>query len=366
MKENCIDNYYNLKTYKRINSFFSYLLYNFFHLIKNTMEYFIEGLKFIISILISKPALIIYAVSFSCFFVKALSLKDGATHIITEKNKFLPKEVITLNTYEYCMSETHDTNLDVKTKIKELNNYINSNYPNTSVMYYDLKSNMQFSYNESEIYYGASLIKTLEALYIYEKAVLNPGILDQELIYTSNFIKHHSLGMEEHKVGDKVSIKKLVSYSIIYSDNTAHAMLSNYIGFNNLKEYGNNVGNKYALFGGDTYGNVDLNGAFNYMKRLNDFINNNGELGKELKSYFNNNYFNYLNLEDANVIHKYGKHDIFFHDTGIVENKNPYIVVILTKYGLENREIIVNNISKKIKEFHDFYSDKKQEICDVY
>ena len=99
------------------------------------------------------------------------------------------------------------------------------------------------------------------------------------------------------------------------------------------------------------------------MIELNKYINNNKELGEELKTYFDNGYDNFLNLDNLNVIHKYGYYSTFFHDIGIAEDNNPYIIVVLTNYGTSNFGTIVNNISKKINELHEYYYSEKNKNC---
>lgn len=245
----------------------------------------------------------------------------------------------------------------------EIDNYIKTTYPNSSVMYYDLNSELTYKYNEEEVYYGASLIKTLVALYIYEEALINPLILEKQVVYKSIYKTDRSLGLDKYKIGDKVRIRDLVKYSISVSDNSAHFMLLDYICFNELKQFGILVGNKHTLIGGDKYGDIDLHGAYIYMKRLNDYINNNLELGNELKGYFINSYYNSLQFEDINFLHKYGNFEMFFHDIGISKTKEPYILIILTKYGNKEKEKIINDISKKIYEFHNDLKQIKKEEC---
>jgi len=253
-------------------------------------------------------------------------------------------------------------NDQLKIQKEELKKYILNKYPNTSIKYFNLNTKLDFSYNEKEVYYGASLIKVLTALYIYEEAIENPSILDNTMIYTSKYVKAYSLEMKKRKVGEKVTIRDLVKYSISVSDNSAHFMLVDYIGFDKLKEYGNSIGNKYTLIGGDKYGNIDLNDAFNYMYLVNKYINEE-KLGKELRKSFDNEYYNYLIFDDVNVLHKYGFHKMYFHDIGIVEDKNPYIIVILSRYGLNDKETILKNISSKVRDFHNYYENLIEKVC---
>lgn len=296
------------------------------------------------------------------FSIYLFFLNKTTKIIYIEQDKILKEESIKLLKYESCLME-FPSNPIILEKRQELNSFIVNNYPNTSIKYYDINSTMDYTYNEKEVYYAASLIKTIEALYTYDRALEDPSILDQTKVYTSNYIKVDSIEMKKRKLGEPITIRDLVKYSVNVSDNSAHFMLIDYIGINNLKEYGKSIGNDYTLIGGDTYGNINLNDAFNYMYKLNEYISKNELLGKELREAFDSDYYNYLTINDTNVLHKHGDHDMFFHDIGIVEDKNPYIVVVLTKYGFKDRETIIKDISSKIYEFHKYFNDKKQEIC---
>lgn len=290
------------------------------------------------------------------FQLKEMAYKKDLEVLLLERERQTEK-------YNKCLIEKYQKTTEVENKITTLNSYIKNNYPYSSVLYYDLKTGLKYVYNENVVYYGASLIKTLDALYIYNKALEDNTVLDNELTYTSSYQRASSLGMQNYTFGTKVSIRNLVKYAISVSDNSAHQMLVNYIGFSKLKAYGNSIGNDYTLIGGDNYGNIDLDDAFNYMVELNKFINNNKTLGAELKTYFDNTYDNFLDLENLNVIHKYGYYNSYFHDIGIAEDNDPYIIIVLTNYGFNNFEVIVNNISKKINELHEYYHTKKNNDC---
>ncbi len=285
--------------------------------------------------------------------------QDKALNDIRVENASKEKE------YNECLVKEYEKDQNTEDKLTELDNYIKNNYPYTSVEYYDLSSTLKYTYNEDAVYYGASLIKTLDALYLYNKALEDETILDKTLTYTESYRRGSSIGMANYSYGSKVAIKDLVKYAISVSDNSAHLMLIDYIGFSKLKAYGNSIGNNLALIGGDNYGNIDLDDAFNYMFELNKFINNNEVLGEELKSYFDNDYDNFLNFDGVDVIHKYGYYSIYFHDIGIVQDENPYIIVVLTNYGTSNFQTVVNNISKKVNELHKYYYEEKSNNCFV-
>lgn len=196
--------------------------------------------------------------------------------------------------------------------------YIKENNYDVSIGYYNLITKEEVYYQENKIYYGASLIKTLDAIYLYD----------------------NNLVTEE--------IKDYIKKAIEVSDNTSHYYLINYIGKNNLKNYGISLGAYNTLNGNDSYGNTTVKDQIIYLKKLYEISKNN----EELKTYFINDYGNYLKLDNLTIMHKYGYYANYYHDVGIVLDDNPYIVVILTNHGNKNEKEVINNLSKIIYNYH--------------
>lgn len=208
--------------------------------------------------------------------------------------------------------------------VDDLNTYlINSGY-DVSVIYYNINNKYTYKYKENKTYYGASLIKTLDALYVYE----NMEVTDE--------------------------LKKLVKPTIEISNNETHKKLVDIIDRKNLIAYGKSIGaepefreNKYY------YAYTNALTQLSFMKNLWRVINNNSK-GEELKNYFINDYKNCLTFEGSpKIMHKYGETKPFFHDVGVVLDKSPYIIVILTNEGNNDYKKIIQNISKKVYEFHN-------------
>ena len=215
----------------------------------------------------------------------------------------------------------------IKDKIEDIENYIESNNYKVSVGYYSFSKDYTYTYNEDEIYFGASLIKTLDALYIYEQTELND------------------------------TTRNLVKYAISISDNESHYKLLDIIGYNTLKEYGINLGALNTLKGDKVNGYTTVEDQFIYLKKLYDFINNN-ELGDELKEYFINDYGLRLNFDDSLMImHKFGHYDNVYHDVGIVLTDEPYIIVVLTKESKNDYSTIIRTISNKVYELNNMVTN---------
>ena len=197
--------------------------------------------------------------------------------------------------------------------------YIKDHNYNVSIGYYNLVTGKEYLYQENKIYYGASLIKTLDAIYLYDKNLVND------------------------------SIKPYINRAISISDNDAHQFLVDYIGKENLKNYGINLGAKNTLTSGDYYyGNTTVRDQLVYLKKLYNITSHN----EELKSFFINDYGNYIKMNDLITMHKYGYYGQYYHDVGIIFDTNPYIIIILTNHGNDNKREIINDLSKLMYRYH--------------
>ncbi len=143
----------------------------------------------------------------------------------------------------------------------------------------------------------------------------------------------------------EIYIKKAISVS----DNKAHEYLMKYIGRENLKEYGIQLGAKNTLQRKGNFGDTSIEDQMIYMKKLYSMIEEN----EKLKSYFINDYGNYMKIDNVTNLHKYGYSNKYFHDVGIFLCDNPYILIILTEHGNGDYEDVIRNISSLIYKYHE-------------
>lgn len=132
------------------------------------------------------------------------------------------------------------------------------------------------------------------------------------------------------------------------SDNKAHEYLVKYIGRENLKQYGLQIGAKNTLQRKGNFGDTSLDDQMIYMKKLYSMIGEN----EKLKSYFINDYGNYMKIDNVTNLHKYGYFNNYFHDAGIFLIDNPYILIILTEHGNDSYKEVVSDISNLIYRYH--------------
>lgn len=269
--------------------------------------------------------------------------------------------------YQECLKEKVtelDYTDDLNEQIANLTKYISKNYK-ASIYYENLDSGFSYSHNPEAVYYAASTIKALDALYVYTKVANNELDLEEKIEYTSKFKYKSSKGMESYKFGEKVSIRNLVKYAVVYSDNSAHQMLIDYIGKSTLKEFANGLGAKKTLLEVDDFGNIDVYDAIVYMKEINKFINTNKEYGEELKSLFLEAEQNDLAIPDLEVeaAHKYGSYGAYYHDIGIVYADSPYVVAILTTEGKGDYEAKVKDINRHLYDLNKSFTDMRATTC---
>jgi len=266
--------------------------------------------------------------------------------------------------YDNCLIknlEVTEVTDDIITIQNELNAMLKKY--NVAVYYEDLNSGFNFKYNEDQVIYGASLIKLVDALYLYDNEI----DLNNIMKYESKYIKGSSKGMDKRNVGENVSLNDLMNYALSVSDNTAHFMLVDYIGYNNLRDYGKSLGGTVILsgVGGEKYGNQTASDTNIYLKQAYKVMtDSNYHYGNLLREYMSNDYQNHLFLEnESDIAHKYGSYDKYFHNIGIVFDNNPYTISILTLHGNDNYKEVINTIHKKINELHLKFRGNRKELC---
>ena len=272
--------------------------------------------------------------------------------------------------YDKCLTAKYDdtdNSEELKNKENEVANYIYNNY-RASIFYEDINTGYKYTLKENETFYGASLIKIVEALYLIDKADKSEIDLDKETIkYESKYVAGFSTGMKKRSIGEDVTLRDLIRYAMTYSDNSAHFMLSDYIGTSNLMSYAKELGaTAISVYPGDTFGNQTAVDTNIYLHHAYEIIQSGSENGKFLKECMLNNDTNALNLtgdDNITIGHKYGQYDTYYHDIGISFDNNPYYVSVLTTHGRGEYIKIVNDISSKIKELHDTFHKERENKC---
>lgn len=269
--------------------------------------------------------------------------------------------------YNACLNRKFnetDINDNLNSIRNGINEYIKKNHYEVSVFYEDLTTGFSYSYKPTTIYYGASLIKLVDALYLINEAIIGNVNLDTETItYTEKYKKAFSSGLATHKYGDKVSLRNLITYAISVSDNSAHMMLIDYIGFSKLKSYGESLGAKVILTGGDNFGSQTAEDTNIYLNEAYRIIKENEKYGPFLKNIMDNSERNAFNTDTIKIYHKYGSYGDNYHDIGLSLEEKPYAISILTLHENSGYKEIVQEIHKRVRELHQSFYDSRQNVC---
>ena len=116
--------------------------------------------------------------------------------------------------YQTCLTKKYDeselTN-ELLNQKNEIDAFIKNNNYKASVLYEDIQTGFNYKYAADTVYYGCSLIKIVDALYLINQATLGNVNLDTETItYTSNYVRGFSSGMEKRKIGEQVTLRDLI------------------------------------------------------------------------------------------------------------------------------------------------------------
>lgn len=285
---------------------------------------------------------------------------------ISSKEILLNKQIITTynnENYNQCMQK-ETTFFEINKLKQELDTDLKKY--SISVYYQDLNSGASYIYNPNKIYFGASLIKLLDGLYLYTNASDGGEVdLNTTIKYTSNFMMSYSEQMKQRKINEQITLKELVNYALSVSDNTAHFMLFNHIGKEKLKSYAKDLGIKKLVPSTGIFGSLNILEAHALINEAYKFIESKNKLSAEFRSFLENDTVNYLRLAtDKPIIHKYGSTDSVYHDIGIVYHNYPYSISILTNEKQKRSEIFFN-VHSKIIDMHDTYIKLKQKECSL-
>lgn len=251
---------------------------------------------------------------------------------------------------------------DIKKELLKLTSLYFKQPEKVAYYYEDINTKSVLSYNSDILFYAASTIKILVCMMLLQMAEEKEIDLDKKLLISMNDIKQDTGVIKYQKEDTYYTIKELIKLSIIESDNTAYIKLVNYIGKENIKKYGIELGAKYTLEGKDLFGLINCEDMAIYWKKIKYFIDH-SIYGKELYEWLSNPSFWIVEKENIgnNVyIKKYGSFDVAYHEAGYVDCKNPYYMIILTqKNKSSDKKEFINETAKKLYKIHQLTHKKR-------
>ena len=305
-----------------------------------------------IAFIIALICFISYAFQERAKAIEELERKFEEQRILEEKKKV----------YNECLNTPYKDE-SVDTMFTELISELDNN---VSIYFEEINNEYSFTYNENKTQYAASIIKLFEASYLIENARNGNINLDDTITYTSNYASIAGLKLRTRTVGEEITIRDLLDYSVSVSDNGAHIMLSDYIGVNTLKEYAQNTLNATLTINeSDRYGYLTVTDTNKLLKHIYDLIQIDDEYTNLLVTAMNNTYYNGLNFDNITFLHKYGYYGSYFNNIGIYNSNNPYLISIFTLYGNPDQGALnkVSELNKKIYNIYNTNLELKEEYC---
>lgn len=348
---------------------------------KKNIYYFVKGLN-VISILIPVITLICVSIvtfkaltyksridTYEEYFITIDSKNDDTVDLEYNSELISNKyKDIEINEYINCLNKqlTNDNlNDEIKLSIRTLENLFNSSYNHFAFKYTDIYTGFTVSYNESQEIFTASTIKAPMAIYLYEKAEEGLVDLDESLTYTANYYNTGTGILKNKNFNTSYTIRELISYAIIPSDNAAHNMLMDRFGRTNMYSFWTEKGTNSIFKYYSNWGSINANDATIYMKELYDYYNTDTELANELMKNFISVKFKPLSGKNGskNIANKSGWTGSVFHDAAIVFDDNPYILVVLSNTGVSGYTYLFNLTSNLVGQLHEQYWNLKYDMC---
>ena len=352
----------------------------------NFGNYFFIGFSFLAS---KKIVAVLELVLFMCF----IQVSTGHEEVMRKQEQGMFSENRDLEIQYYHNSsnsmdsyqtgmeqlvQCYQRNLDISSLDESIRNYIdklqqlynrddryNKSSKYFSFLYQDLYSGFTVSYNENAPIFTASTIKAPAMIYLYEQVGEGKVDLEEKLTYTSNFYHGGSGVLQTKPVNTEYSVGELIYYAIHDSDNIAYAMLMNRFGRENILNYWSHLGTKNIYTLNTIWGVTSAKDASIYMNELYKFSRENKEYGQKLMEYFQGATWKLITNKEGlfNTANKGGWSEETIHDVAIVFEKNPYLLVIMSKTGNSDYPYLFAETSRLVGELHEAYWQFKESLC---
>lgn len=249
--------------------------------------------------------------------------------------------------------------------INNIKSYYDQSNDYFAFKYVDLYTGFSVQYNENQPIFAASSIKAPKDIYIYEMAAMGKIDLNEKLTYTSRYYNTGSGLLKNTEFNKEYSIKTLLEYSTVHSDNAAHNMLMDRFGRENILSFWKEKGTDTIFTQNNNWGSTSAHDAAIYMKELYRFYLENSQYGEALMTNFINAYPSFiLGKNNYKIANKSGWSGSSLHDMSIIFADNPYIVVGLSNLGDTNYYMsYFNKINDLAYQLHTEYWKYKVETC---
>ena len=266
-----------------------------------------------------------------------------------------------------CISSPVDMNKlpdSITSIINEINNYYNSSNNYFAFAYKDIFTGFTVSYNANQNIFTASAIKAPTDIYIWEMASQGKVNLDEMVTYTGNYYNTGSGLLKNKPINTKYSVRTLLQYSTVDSDNAAHNMLMDKYGRVNMLNFWKGKGTNAIFTANNNWGVFNAHDCLIYMEELYRFYASDSTYGEAVMKNFLNSYpkFN-KGIGNYKIASKSGWSGTALHDVSIIFADNPYIIVSLSNMGTSNYTGYFSKASDLAGRLHNEYWKYKMNTC---
>lgn len=255
-----------------------------------------------------------------------------------------------LNGYKYAMPLMFVDNTCQSERLSPLKNELNNLFnkykeagilSSASLYLKDYNSNSWISINENESYSPGSLLKVPALITLLKMSEKNQGFLNKKIVFNKRYdMQVNPLYLSKSiKFGETYTVKELMKYMIIYSDNNATILLNEVIDVKVFKKLFKDFGLKEIDWNGTDYLMTVLDYSIFLRALFNaSYLNiDNSDFALELlsKSDFKEGFSKGI-PSNVNMSEKFGESGNIdtkeLHETAIIYLSNrPYIITIMTK-----------------------------------
>lgn len=225
----------------------------------------------------------------------------------------------------YIFGYTGDIRKISEESLKRLEEIILTKKKNVSIYYENLETGLTITYRADEVYTSASVIKAPFVKYVLS---LNTDL--EEVITTRTSV-------HGYKVGSKFTVRELIYYTIVYSDNKSYYELVQRFGVDGFNNMSKELGASCKITKSDNFSRMTVIDAEIFFKDIYEYALTN-ENGKILVDYMTacdyNKQIGKALGEKYPVAHKYGANPkssrLAYHNSAIVYAPEPYVLCIFT------------------------------------
>lgn len=248
---------------------------------------------------------------------------------------------------------------------------ITEEYPRIALYYQDITHGYTYSYNDSEVFYSASCLKAPFALSLLQAATAELARsadesaervfnFDQTYTYVSSDAQKGSGIIVKQPEGTEYTYLQLIELMLTHSDNVAFDQLKKKYSTAEFRALASRLGTSAMRKDLST---MTASDGGKVLTEIYEFIRSDSPFSQfmyDAMTRSNHRVMIPAAVPGKPVANKYGWDIGAYHDMGIVFDKNPYVVVILTDLDQGGSEVdtYIRNVLKLVNRLHEnFYKN---------